>query len=477
MVSARCESALREQARRLRSFATGAGDALDAEAVGRALVRERSVFEHRAVVLGEDRESLLRGLGALAAGTATPELVEGPPAHAGPGKIAMLFGGQGTQWDGMARELLDSSPVFAGRLEDCARALAPHIDWSLSDVLRGEPGAPPLDRVDVVQPVLFSVMVALAALWESYGLRPDAVAGHSQGEIAAACVAGALSLEDAARVAALRSRALEALAGAGAMVSVGMPAAELEPLLAGEDDRLSIAAVNGARSVVVSGVPEAADSLVARLAADGVPVRRLGVDWASHSPQVESVREDLLRLLEPIRPRVGEVPLYSSVTGALMDGSELDAEYWYRNLRQVVRFDEATRALADDGHRVFVEAGPHPAVLVGVQETLDALGITDAAVVGSLRRGEGGMDRFLQSVARVFVSGAAIDWFPGARPTSVRGAIELPTYAFERERFWLDSPAEHPAASPVDHRDAAGTEVLWDAVERGDAVGVGELLG
>ncbi|MDG4533643.1 SDR family NAD(P)-dependent oxidoreductase [Streptomyces sp. AV19] len=477
VVSARCESALREQARRLRSFATGAGDALDAEAVGRALVRERSVFEHRAVVLGEDRESLLRGLGALAAGTATPELVEGPPAHAGPGKIAMLFGGQGTQWDGMARELLDSSPVFAGRLEDCARALAPHIDWSLSDVLRGEPGAPPLDRVDVVQPVLFSVMVALAALWESYGLRPDAVAGHSQGEIAAACVAGALSLEDAARVAALRSRALEALAGAGAMVSVGMPAAELEPLLAGEDDRLSIAAVNGARSVVVSGVPEAADSLVARLAADGVPVRRLGVDWASHSPQVESVREDLLRLLEPIRPRVGEVPLYSSVTGALMDGSELDAEYWYRNLRQVVRFDEATRALADDGHRVFVEAGPHPAVLVGVQETLDALGITDAAVVGSLRRGEGGMDRFLQSVARVFVSGAAIDWFPGARPTSVRGAIELPTYAFERERFWLDSPAEHPAASPVDHRDAAGTEVLWDAVERGDAVGVGELLG
>ncbi|NUP40163.1 MAG: acyltransferase domain-containing protein, partial [Streptomyces sp.] len=347
----------------------------------------------------------------------------------------------------------------------------------LTDVVRGEPDAPPLDRADVVQPVLFAVMVSLAALWRSYGVRPDAVAGHSQGEIAAAYVAGALSLEDAVRIVALRSQALSALAGRGAMLSVGMSAPELEPRLAPWAGRLSVAADNGAGSAVVSGTPEAVDALLAELAADGVRARKLKVDWASHSSQVEAIHERLLTLLAPIRPRTGDIPLYSTVTGERMDGSGLDAEYWYRNLRQMVRFQDATRALVEDGHTVFIESGPHPAVSVGVQETLDALGAADALVLGTLRRGEGGLARFLTSVARLFVAGGAVDWSPAVGPAAGRrGSVDLPTYAFERHRFWLE-PAPAGAEAMGGGAAPGADEPLWAAVRRGDIAGVGRLLG
>ncbi|MDN3265960.1 acyltransferase domain-containing protein, partial [Streptomyces sp. CSDS2] len=232
--------------------------------------------------------------------------------------------------------------VFAGAMERCEAALSSFVDWSLSAVVRGEVGAPGLDRVDVVQPVLFAVMVSLAELWRSCGVVPAAVVGHSQGEIAAACVSGALSLEDAARVVALRSRALGVLAGRGGMVSVALPVGEVQGLLG---EGLSVAAVNGPVSTVVSGDVEALDELLARCEADGIRARRIPVDYASHSAHVELIREELLELLEPVRPRAGQVPLYSSVTGQVIDGSELDAGYWYTNLRQTVDFHGATKAL------------------------------------------------------------------------------------------------------------------------------------
>ncbi|MGW7050061.1 acyltransferase domain-containing protein, partial [Streptomyces avermitilis] len=400
------------------------------------------MFEHRAVVVAENHDEFLHALDTLAEGAPAAGVVQGVAGPAADGKIAMLFGGQGTHWEGMAQELLDSSPVFAQQMSDCAQALEPYLDWSLLDVLRGAPDAPPLQRVDVVQPVLFAVMVSLAALWRSYGVHPGAVAGHSQGEIAAAYVAGALSLDDAARVTALRSQALDALAGQGAMASVGLPAEKLEPRLATWGDRLVIAAVNGARSAVVSGEPEAVDALVEELSREDVPARRLMVDWASHSPQVEAIQGRLLELLAPIRARTADVPFYSTVTGERVDGTELDAEYWYRNLRQVVRFRDATQALVRDGHTVFIEACPHPAVAVGVQETLDEMGDLDSLVVGSLRRGEGGLRRFLMSVAELFVGGVAVEWSgvfgPAGREVGGGCGVELPTYAFERGRFWLD---------------------------------------
>src|SRR6202044_1858280 len=244
---------------------------------------------HRAVVLGRDRGQLLTGLRGLADGMPGGSVITG---HAAPaGKTAFGFPGQGSQWIGMGVELLDTAAVFAAQMNACAEAFAEFVDWSLIDVLRGVPGAPSLDRVDVVQPALFAVMVSLAELWRSIGVRPDAVIGHSQGEIAAAYVAGALSLRDAARVVTLRSKLLLALAGRGGMVSLACGIEQARELLIPFGDRISVAAINGRAAVVVSGEIAALDELVQQCADLELRARRIDVDYASHSVDVECIRE------------------------------------------------------------------------------------------------------------------------------------------------------------------------------------------
>ncbi|MCL6303048.1 acyltransferase domain-containing protein, partial [Streptomyces kronopolitis] len=243
---------------------------------------------------------------------------------------------------------------------ECEAALEPFTDWSLSAVLRGEEGAPGLDRVDVVQPVLWAVMVSLAEVWRAHGVEPAAVVGHSQGEIAAACVAGALSLEDGARVVALRSKAIRALSGRGGMVSVALSSSDVAKLIEPWGGRVSVAAVNGPSSVVVSGDADALDELMGVCQERDVRARRIDVDYASHSAHVESIREELLDVLAPVVPRASEVPFFSTVTGEWLDTAEMDAGYWFTNLRQTVRLEPAVRALLASDHRVFVEVSPHP---------------------------------------------------------------------------------------------------------------------
>ncbi|MFE9453848.1 SDR family NAD(P)-dependent oxidoreductase [Streptomyces sp. NPDC006739] len=442
VLSARSPEALREQALRLRDSVAEAAD-LPVAGVGRSLVTTRSLFEHRQVVIGADRDELLAALAAVADGDASglAGVVSGVPKP--PGKTVFVFPGQGSQWAGMGRELLESSPVFAARMRECADALSPYVDWSLFDVL-GDAEA--LERVDVVQPVLWAVMVSLAEVWRSYGVRPAAVVGHSQGEIAAACVAGALSVQDAAKVVALRSKAILGLSGRGAMASVSLP---MEDVTARLTDGLSVAAVNGPASVVVSGDAAEVDALLAACEADGVRARRVPVDYASHSPHVEAVREELGRLLAGLEPRTAEVPFFSTVTADWLDTTVLDAGYWYTNLRRTVRFEEATRALAEQGFRFFVEASAHPVLTFGVEQTLDSAG-AEAAVVGTLRRGEGGLARFHRSAAEAFVAGAEVAW-EAAFPDWDGRWVELPTYAFQRQRYWLDTPQETTTRSTSDH--------------------------
>ena len=362
--------------------------------------------------------------------------------------MAFVFPGQGSQWVGMAAGLLERSPVFTESISECAKALAPFVDWSLMDVLRDEGESGLMDRVDVVQPVLFSVMVSLARLWRACKVEPDAIVGHSQGEIAAVCVAGGLSLEDAARIVALRSKALTALSGEGGMASValseGEPASQLERF----DGRLSLAAVNGPASMVVSGARDALSELVARCEDEGVKAREIPVDYAAHSVHVERIREELLDACASIAPRSSDIPFYFSVTGGLLDTAGLDAGYWFRNLRETVRFDRATRSLLEAGCRAAIEVSSHPVLLLGVQETADhvlaegSAGIAsyrgEVAVVGSLRRGEGDVRRFLLSLAEAWVRGVDVDWV-GLFEGSGGVTVDLPTYAFQRERFWLEA--------------------------------------
>ncbi|MFJ5105344.1 SDR family NAD(P)-dependent oxidoreductase, partial [Streptomyces sp. NPDC088554] len=433
-LSAKNPQALRDQARRLRHHLTSGGADAHPAGIGHSLAATRAAFEQRAIVLGTDRDSLLRGLAALADGGTDPSVVHG--SVRGRGRVAFVFPGQGAQWEGMGRELLDTSTEFARQMQACADALSPYVDWSLHDVLRGAPDAPRLDRVDVVQPVLWAIMISLAELWRSHGVRPSAVVGHSQGEIAAAYVAGALSLDDSARVVALRSKALRALSGKGGMLSVPLSEEDVAPYLAARTGQLSVAAVNGPGSLVVSGDADALESLFQELTEAGVRARKVAVDYASHSAHVEALREELLTQLRPVAPRTAQVPFYSTVTGERLATEGLDAAYWYRNLRETVRFDQATRALLAQNIGVFVETGPHPVLAVGLQETIDATG-GSAVALGSLRRGEGGPDRFTRSLAEAYAHGAPLDWGPlfnGAR------RIELPTYAFQREHYWLQTP-------------------------------------
>ncbi|MGC4804999.1 type I polyketide synthase [Micromonospora sp. DT233] len=473
VLSARSRAALTAQADRLRRR-LGERTDWDARGVGRALARGRAALEHRAVVLGDDPGELLTALETLAAGGERAGLVTGPARRAA-GRVAFVFPGQGSQWVGMATGLLTAAPVFADRLRDCDRALRPYTGWSLLDVLTGVPGAPSLDRVDVVQPALFAVYVSLAALWRSYGVEPAAVVGHSQGEIAAACVAGALSLDDAALVVALRSQAIVELAGHGGMVSVAMAVDDLTPRLAAVDGRLAVAAVNGPGFTVISGPDDALDELAGWCAAHDVQVRRIPVDYASHSPAVELIRDRVLAALAPVAPKPADVPFYSSVTGEALDGGRLDAEYWYANLRRPVRLDRAVTALVTAGFRFFVEASPHPVLVGAVQETAAAAGPgAVVAVAESLRRGEGGPARFLASVAELWTRGAAVDWSPavGAGPHRA----PLPTYAFQRRRYWLDSrPAAVVDADPVGtgapaEPDARQRLAGLPAAERAEAV-------
>ncbi|MEU5424829.1 SDR family NAD(P)-dependent oxidoreductase [Streptomyces olivoreticuli] len=462
VLSGRSEAALRAQAERLRVFVDGRPE-LSVGDVGLSLATGRSVFEHRAVVVAGDRDGFLDGLGALAEGRGAAGLVEGV-AGAG-GRVALVFPGQGSQWVGMAAGLLDASPVFAERVAQCEVALAPYVDWSLTGVLRGADGAASLERVDVVQPALFAVMVSLAELWRSYGVEPAAVIGHSQGEIAAACVAGALSLEDAAKVVALRSKALLALSGQGGMVSVSLPVEDVEALL---NDRLSVAAVNGPSAVVVSGDVDALDELLATCESNEVRARRIPVDYASHSAHVERIEGELLEILSGIEPRSSSVPFYSTVSAELIDTSVMDAGYWYRNLRQTVRFDETVRALLADGIGIFVEASAHPVLTVGIQQTAEDVNV-EISAVGSLRRDEGGLDRFLTSLAEAHTAGAPVNWesaFQGARQ------VALPTYAFQRQRFWVQPPPSAVGDVASAGLGAADHPLLGAVVSLADADGL-----
>ncbi|MET8454166.1 SDR family NAD(P)-dependent oxidoreductase, partial [Streptomyces sp. NPDC005209] len=461
LLTARTPEALRAQARRLGEQLAGRELAsADLARIGHSLATTRTPFEYRAFLVGEDGTELLQGLSDLAEGIPAAGVEEG---LAGPvGKTVFVFPGQGSQWVGMARELMDSSEVFRARVEECAAAVDAFTDWSLLDVLRGADGAASLERVDVVQPALWAVMVSLAALWESLGVVPSAVVGHSQGEIAAACVAGALSVEDAARVVTLRSRALIRLAGTGGMVSVPLPAARVEELLAPWPGQISVAAVNGPASTVVSGDPDALDALLERCEGDGVRARRIPVDYASHSAHVESLREELEELLAPVRPRAGRVPLHSTLEDRLIDGHEMDAGYWHRNLRHTVRFEPAVRSLADTGHTVFVECSPHPVLTVGLTDTLADAGADNAVVTGTLRRDDGGSARVLASLGRLVAHGVRPDWdavFAG-RAT---GRVPLPTYPFQGERYWLEPTVAATDPGAVGQSDA-GHPLLGAAV-------------
>ncbi|TDQ00459.1 acyl transferase domain-containing protein [Labedaea rhizosphaerae] len=432
VVSARTEASLRLQAARLREFAASAPPAELTDA-GRVLAT-RTPMEHRAVVHAQDRTELLAALAALADGEPHQALLTGV---AGPGvRPVFVFPGQGTQWAGMATKLLDTNEAFAQELRLCDAAIAPHTGWSVIAVLRGEDGAPALESSAVIQPALFAVMVSLARLWRSVGVEPSAVIGHSQGEIAAAYVAGALSLADAARIVALRSKALERIRGTGGMAAVALAPAEAEQLLAPWADRLWVAVHSGPASCVLAGDVDALDELVDANADGPVKVRRIKVDYASHTPHIDALRDELADVLGGVEPRDCDVEFCSSLHAEFIPTGKLNSGYWYDNLRNPVRFEQAIGRFAGSGTPLFLEVSPHSVLRGDIEDILAAAELSGRTTT-TLRREHGDWRQFVQAAAQAYVLGAPVAWTtvlgPAARPD-----LAVPTYAFDRKRHWLD---------------------------------------
>ncbi|MGA5898980.1 SDR family NAD(P)-dependent oxidoreductase [Streptomyces venetus] len=450
---------LRSTVERLLSF-VGERPGTDVASVAGALAG-RAALPQRLAVVGESADELVEGLESFLSGAPSKGVLEGSAKAAS--KVVFVFPGQGWQWVEMGVELLAASEVFARVVGECSAVVQELAGWSVLEVLRREPGAPGFDRVDVVQPVMFSVMVGLARLWESVGVVPSAVVGHSQGEIAAAHVAGVLSLEDAVRVVVARSRALVEICGQGSMASVALGCAEVQERIAGLES-VSVAAVNGPASTVVSGGAEEIAALVAGLTASGVRARRIDVDYASHSVHVEQVRHRIEEALASVQPRAGRVPVYSTLRGEVLTGPEMDGRYWYANLRGRVEFEQAVRGLLADGFTTLVECSAHPVLTPGIGETVDTVPGAQVTVTGTLRRDDGGLRRFLTSTSTLWTAGVDVDWsslLPEAEP------VELP----------LDAPVTATGTVPDSGSDDRLERRFWRLVKDGQAEELAGLLG
>ncbi|MER7187894.1 acyltransferase domain-containing protein, partial [Streptomyces hyaluromycini] len=444
VLSAKSPTALTDMARRLLDHVDTHPELTPVQIAGSLLNRAR--LDHRAVITGTNHTELLDGLNALANHTPHPTLItgDGQPDN---GKLVFVYPGQGTQWAGMGTQLLDTSPVFAQAIAACEQALNPHVDWSLTDVIRQTPGAPTLDRVDVVQPTTFALMTALTHLYQHHGITPHAVIGHSQGEITAAHIAGALTLNDAARIITLRSQAIaHHLAGHGAMLSIPQPHHQLTHL----PDGIHIATINGPHSTVVAGNPDTINQLHQHLTHNGTRARLIPVDYASHTPHVETIQNHLAQLLDGITPHTPTIPMYSTTNRAWVT-EPLDAAYWYRNLRQTVHFHHGITTLTEQGHTTYLEISPHPVLTPAIQDT------PHTTAHPTLRRNQHEPTTFHHALAHLHTTtNHTPNWH---LPTT---HTPLPTYPFQHHHYW-PTPAPRQTAAADPHE-----ALFWKAVEEED---------
>ncbi|HTN88888.1 MAG TPA: SDR family NAD(P)-dependent oxidoreductase [Sorangium sp.] len=404
----------------------------------------RGHHAHRLALTAGSRQELVELLDAYRRGEERAGLARGDATRAARPRVVFVFPGQGSQWVGMGRQLLQREPVFRAAMAACDAAVAQEAGWSLLEELDAGEERSRLEQIDVVQPALFAMGVALSALWRSWGVEPDAVVGHSLGEVAAAHVAGALTLEDAARVVCRRSQLMARLSGQGAMALVELPLAQAQQALGPRQGRVSVAASNSPSTTVLSGEPGALEELLSELGERGVFCRRVKVDVASHSPQMDPLLGALERELSGLAPAAARVPLCSTVTGESCRGDELGAAYWARNLREPVLFSRAVERLSEGGPALFIEMSPHPVLGPAIDEGLRAHGRGGAALA-SLRREQDEARALRESLGALYARGYPVDF--RRQHASGGRCVPLPSYPWQRERYWIEGSATVACAS------------------------------
>jgi acyl transferase domain-containing protein len=398
---------------------------------------QRSHHEYRLAVVGHTHEEMAASLEAYTRDELLPQLFTGHVEENRKPGVVFVFPGQGGQWLGMGRQLLETDPVFRTTIEDCATAFRPYVDWDLLEQLTASEDTSRFDEIDVIQPVLFAIQVALTASLKAFGVTPDAVVGHSLGEVAAAYVAGALSLSDAARVICTRSRLMRRVSRQGSMAVVGLTIEQTDEYLKDFRDRLSVAVSNSQNSTVLSGDPDAMEEVLGKLRALNIFCRPVKVDVAAHSPQMEPLRPELVSALSKIQPQATTLPLYSTVTGTPVAGRSLDAAYWGRNLRQPVLFSSAVNRLSKDGYGIFIECGPHPILLPAIeqQDQAQSTASLPRVTIPAMRRNEDEPKVLQAALANLYTVGYSMDWqkvFPGGGQV-----VPLPRYPWQRKRYWV----------------------------------------
>jgi acyl transferase domain-containing protein/acyl carrier protein len=479
LVSAKGQGALRGQARRLGEHVLQHPE-LGVDDVGLSLAVTRSAFAHRAVVLGAMCDELLEGLGALAAAEPSPNVLEGVASR---GRLAFLFTGQGTQRVGMGRELHRAFPVFREALDEVCAGFDPHLGHPLLQVLfasEGPSGAGLLDRTAFTQPALFALEVALFRLLERWGVHPDFLVGHSIGELAAAHVAGVLSLEDACVLVAARGRLMDALPPGGAMVALQASEQEVLPSLAGLREQVALAAVNGPSSVVVSGDEDAVLALAESWRGRGRMTKRLRVSHAFHSPRMEAMLEQFAEVAGEISFMPPAIPIISNVTGGPLSAElACSSEYWVRHVRESVRFSDGVRWLGAQGVGSFLELGPDGVLsamthdcLAGAElggGSVEGAGASEVQALALLRDERPESQTLLASLAAAWVRGVQVDWERGFEGSGAK-RVSLPTYAFQREHYWLSGGSSAGDASALG-QSAADHPLLGAAVALADQGG------
>ncbi|MGW1764797.1 type I polyketide synthase [Streptomyces sp. NPDC002073] len=455
-LSARSEQALRAQAQKLREFAAAGPDA-DLADIGWSLVSSRSDFEHRAVVLGRDRDELLSGLASLSEGTESPAVVRGAAGELG--RSVFMFPGQGSKWTGVARELYEAFPAFARSLDEVCARFDAHLPFALKPLLLAdEPEG--RERTDVMQSALFALQVSLYRLLEQFAGRPEHLIGHSVGEIAAAHVSGVFDLDTATRLVAARGRVMQTVAEPGAMLAVRVSEAEVNALIGGYT-RVGIAAVNGPESVVVSGLRDEVHDLRDRLVADGRSAKLLPVDHAFHSPLMDPILDAFAESIQQLPAGELSIPIFSTRLGREATLQELSSvEYWVGHVREPVRFHDAVECARAAGADVFLEVGPGATLASITKENFAAEGV-DALVVSSSRRDRGVAQALAGALAELHVRGGSVDW---DALFGTRERVDLPTYAFQRQRYWMDFLAGTGSADVSSAGLAAAEHPLLGAV-------------